>query len=296
MIKNKALYWALIGTFIILYIAIAFVSTLHAITFFQLANSIGLSILLGASYEIGQSAVLFAILLTDNKNKLLAWSMMILLTSLQISANVYASFKFIDSSGSNDWTYWQRSILFSVQAESAESYKVIISWISGALLPLVALGMTSLVADNIKYIRGDNKEEKDVEKIEEKPIDLEKKYEPNISDYNLEIIKENVKDIGENDEIDLNDESLKGFKDEYDRLSNAQKIQEENNSNELFNFPITTDVIKDQIEIPLQSNIIYEDDKAKLPTKPEQKEEIPKKPKTKKDPVKAKSQKKPKKA
>ena len=35
-IKNKKLYWALIGTFTLLYLAVAFVSTLHAITFFQL--------------------------------------------------------------------------------------------------------------------------------------------------------------------------------------------------------------------------------------------------------------------
>ena len=154
-VKNKFLYWALIGTFTTLYLAVAFVSTLHAITFFQLANTLSLAILLGAAYEIGQSSVLFAILLTENKNKMLAWGMMILLTALQVTANVYASFKFMDISGSTDWTYWQRSILFSVQADEPEMYKVIISWITGALLPLVALGMTALVAENIRLMRGE---------------------------------------------------------------------------------------------------------------------------------------------
>lgn len=161
--KGKKIYWALIITFAALYTAIAFVSTLHAITFFSLANTVGLAILLGAAYEIGQSAVLLSILMSDNKNRLLSWLMMILLTALQITANVYASFKFMDSSGNNDWTYWQRAILFGVEAENAENYKVIISWISGALLPIIALGMTALVADNIKLMREKDKSNDEIE-------------------------------------------------------------------------------------------------------------------------------------
>lgn len=152
-IKGKGVYYALISTFVLLWLVVAFVSTLHAITFFQLTNAVMLSVLLGLAFEIGQATVLFSILMTENKNKLLAWTMMIFLTALQVTANVYASFKFMDMSGSNEWMYWQRAILFSVEAESTEMYKVIISWISGALLPLIALGMTSLVAENIKIMK-----------------------------------------------------------------------------------------------------------------------------------------------
>jgi len=128
-----------------------------------LANTLGLAILLGAAYEIGQAAVLFSILMSQNRNRMLAWGMMFLLTALQITANVYASFKFMDASGSNDWTYWQRAILFGVQAENNEMYKVIISWISGALLPVVALGMTALVADNIRMANGEKFDDEDDE-------------------------------------------------------------------------------------------------------------------------------------
>jgi hypothetical protein len=161
--RSKGLYWALIGTFVALYVAVAFVSTLHAITFFQITNALGLAILLGAAYEIGQATVLFSILMTENKNRLLAWGMMFLLTALQVTANVYASFKFMDASGSTDWQFWQRAILFNVQASNDEMYKVIISWISGALLPLVALGMTALVADNIRLMSGETDENKEDE-------------------------------------------------------------------------------------------------------------------------------------
>jgi len=154
--RGKKLYWWLIGTFAMLYLAVAFVSTLHAITFFQLANTLGLAILLGAAYEIGQAAVLFSILMSQNRNRVLAWGMMFLLTALQVTANVYASFKFMVDplTGTENWTFWQRAILFGVEAD-AETYKVIISWISGALLPIVALGMTALVADNIRMAQSD---------------------------------------------------------------------------------------------------------------------------------------------
>ena len=45
--------------------------------------------------------------------------------------------------------------------------KVIISWITGALLPLVALGMTGLVADNLKYMQKSKPEELEPEEISE---------------------------------------------------------------------------------------------------------------------------------
>ena len=45
--------------------------------------------------------------------------------------------------------------------------KVIISWITGALLPLVALGMTGLVADNLKYMQKSKPEETEPEEISE---------------------------------------------------------------------------------------------------------------------------------
>ncbi|MCK9446992.1 hypothetical protein M0Q50_09100 [bacterium] len=166
-ITNKGVYIGLIITFIILYLCVGFVSTLHSITFFHLANSIGLSILLGLTYELGQASVLFGILTTKNKDQYLPWLLMILLTALQVTANVYASYRYMMTNGSNDWLYWQQSILFGVNASSPQMYQVIISWISGALLPIVALGMTALVANNIKLM---NNEENESKLILEPPI------------------------------------------------------------------------------------------------------------------------------
>lgn len=167
-ITHKGLYWGLIITFALLYLCVGFVSTLHSITFFGLANTLGLAVLLGLTYEVGQASVLFSILMSEkNKNRFLPWALMFLLTALQVTANVYASFKFMANSGSNDWQYWQKSILIGVQAANPEMYQVIISWIAGALLPVVALGMTALVAQNMRFIA-----EEDEEKKEEKPKDI----------------------------------------------------------------------------------------------------------------------------
>jgi hypothetical protein len=155
-ITNKSLYWGLIITFIFLYICVGFVSTLHSITFFNLTNATALAILLALCFEVGQASVLFGLLMTRNKDKFLPWALMILLTALQVTANVYASFKFMANSGNNDWEYWQKSILIGVQASNPEMYQIIISWIAGALLPIVALGMTALVAENIKLAAAEN--------------------------------------------------------------------------------------------------------------------------------------------
>lgn len=148
--KNKLLYSGLIFTFIILYGATAFVSWYHSITFFNISNETWLSVLLSFVAEVGQASVLFSILLTANKNKILPWAIMIILTSLQVIGNVVSTYKYIVTSNTEDFLYFQNSILFWVETGSPELFKVIIAWISGALLPIIALSMTSLVAQNMK--------------------------------------------------------------------------------------------------------------------------------------------------
>ena len=250
--RSKGLYWALIGTFIALYIAVAFVSTLHAVTFFQLANTLGLAILLGAAYEIGQAAVLFSILMTENKNRLLAWGMMFLLTALQVTANVYASFKFMDASGSQDWTYWQRAILFGVEADSPETYKVIISWISGALLPLVALGMTALVADNIKLAKGEVGEKEDILDKER----LEEIVENEIQKRLLEVEGE--------DDVEV-DEAFELIKDDAPSIEDLADAEEDAYDTELLD-------IQDQMEKPRHLGEVMQDlaDRTKEETEKEE--------------------------
>lgn len=150
MKNNSKLYKWLIVTFIILYSATAFVSFYHSITFFNIANSAWLSVILSLVCEIGQASVLFSLLLTKNKHSTLAWSIMFLLTALQIVGNVVSSYKYITVANTVDFTYFQKSILFWVSDANSNMFKVIIAWITGGILPIIALSMTSLVADNMK--------------------------------------------------------------------------------------------------------------------------------------------------
>jgi hypothetical protein len=159
--RKKWLYNGLIGTFIILYAVTAFVSFYHAITFFNIANAIWLSVLLSFVAEIGQASVLFGILLTENKSKFLPWVIMFILTTLQVIGNVVSSFDWIIAHNDAGLDGFKRSILFFVQTEDSEMFRVIIAWISGALLPVIALSMTALVAQNIE-LRDDEKKVKNI--------------------------------------------------------------------------------------------------------------------------------------
>jgi len=231
--NSKGLYWGLIITFFVLYALVGFVSTLHSITFFQLANTLWMAVLLGITYEVGQAAVLFSILMSDNNKKMLPWLLMILLTALQVTANVYASFKFMDGSGSMDWTYWQRSILFWLEADGPEMFKVIISWITGALLPIVALGMTALVAENLKL-----KDEQTGENPPKKPDPVEPKPKIPFDPPTIEPVINSP--VEETDEITVDEELY----DLQDKISSKPSYPSAEEQKDLFAETLLNNVVK----------------------------------------------------
>jgi len=165
--KDKFLYGGLIFTFIVLYAVTAFVSFYHAITFFNIANAVWLSVLLSFVAEIGQASVLFAILLTDNKHKFLPWAVMVILTSLQVIGNVVSSYDWIITHNGAGVESFQKSILFWMTSADPEIFKVVIAWISGALLPIIALSMTALVAQNMELRAHDARTNLDAEPEQE---------------------------------------------------------------------------------------------------------------------------------
>ena len=90
---NKFLY---VGTFILLYLGVALVSTLHAFDFFKLTNTSWIAAILAGSFEVGQAAVLFSILTTKaERGKVMPWILMFILTAVQIIGNVYACYKYV---------------------------------------------------------------------------------------------------------------------------------------------------------------------------------------------------------
>ena len=153
----------LIVLFIILYIAIGTVSVIHAINFFAISNENWLAIILAVAFEIGQAAVLFSLLVNKSK-KTMPWILMIVLTLVQVLGNVYSSYQYAAIHSTEEIKYFTDSVLFYLQDPNPQVNQVMISYITGAILPIVALCMTSMIVD----VSGvDNKNEVIMDKPEE---------------------------------------------------------------------------------------------------------------------------------
>lgn len=179
MKRNKTLYNIFIGGFVILYIATALISLCHAIEFFTIGNVKWMAITLASVFELGQMIVLSSLLLSDNKKTLLPWILLTILTSVQVVGNVYSVYKYITLSATEYYVYLQKPLIdWWLSGVSQETIIVIISWIIGALLPIIALFMTSMVANNIKLMEESKDvpfEKEDAPKAEEDKLPLDDK-------------------------------------------------------------------------------------------------------------------------
>jgi hypothetical protein len=147
-IQQKISIW----TFISLYVCVGFVSCYHAISFFSISNPVWLGIILALAFEVGQAVVLFSILTNPGKEskKPLPWILMGILTIVQILGNVFSSYKFAMIHNTDQIDYFTKSVLFFVQSPNPDYNYVMISYITGAILPIVALFMTSMVANKLR--------------------------------------------------------------------------------------------------------------------------------------------------
>ena len=184
-----------IGLFAILYLIVAFSSFWHAIEFFALTNHSWMSIILAFAFEVGQAAVLLAILTSaKDRSKFTPWILMCILTLVQIIGNVYSSYKYIMLNASENLRYFKEPIFIWTDLPDAQA-TVIITYISSAILPLCALLLTSMITN---YLEDNGKEdeketitdeevekepEETIEPIEDKPEDeIEEKPEEEIQE------------------------------------------------------------------------------------------------------------------
>lgn len=143
--------------FSLLYIAVGFVSVYHAISFFSISNSYWLAIILALAFEIGQAAVLFSLLVNKSDNKIMPWILMSVLTLVQVLGNVYSSYHYAVVNSPDEIKYFTDSVLFFIQDPDPQVNQVMISYITGAILPIVALCMTSMIV-NVSGIEKSNNE------------------------------------------------------------------------------------------------------------------------------------------
>ena len=133
--------------FAILYISVALVSTFHAISFFGLANIDWVSVMLAITFEIGQAAVLFSILTgASGKNKIIPWVLMCVLTLVQILGNVFSSYEYLITHSGDNLRFFKEPIFVWTDLPD-DQCNVILTYIIGAILPIVALLMTSMVTN-----------------------------------------------------------------------------------------------------------------------------------------------------
>ena len=159
MLNNKKIF---LWLFAILYISVAFVSTFHAISFFGLANQKWIAVMLAITFEIGQAAVLFSILTNATKNKVIPWVLMTVLTIVQVLGNVYSSYKYLITNSETLLQYFKEPIFVWMDMPDQQC-NVILTYIIGAILPIVSLLMTSMVTgylnrEETKQIESDKQE------------------------------------------------------------------------------------------------------------------------------------------
>ena len=184
--------------FAILYVLVSVVSLLHSFAFFELANSAPKAVMLGVCFEIGQVAVLMSLLTSKKEqSRIMPWCLMFILTAVQIIGNIFSSYKYLIINSPDDLRFFKEPI-FVWTSLPDNITTVIITYIVGAILPIIALCMTAMVSNYIQEDIDEPNNETDNDEINNKEINndidvIETTEEPNNmnnTDNSENIVKE----------------------------------------------------------------------------------------------------------
>ena len=148
-LKERLLHIFIISIFCSLYFLVATISMINSVAFFDLSHSGLMSWSLAIGFEIGAAASLAAIIILDKTNKTMVWGLFLLLTSFQMMANSFHAFINLEN-------YMGWIELFGLEEAEPIYQKRILAIVSGAILPLIALGFIKSLVD---YIRPEQPEE-----------------------------------------------------------------------------------------------------------------------------------------
>ena len=163
---KKSIY---IGLFSVLYLIVAFSSFFHACAFFGLANNTWMSIILAFAFEVGQAAVLFSLLTSaKDRSRAMPWVLMFMFTLVQVIGNVYSSYKYIVTNSVENLRYFKEPIFIWTSLPDDQA-TVIVVYLVGALLPIAALLLTSMVTN---YLTDEEEKKKELEQqVEEQKVE-----------------------------------------------------------------------------------------------------------------------------
>ena len=253
---KKSIY---IGLFAILYLIVAFSSFWHACAFFGLANNSWMSIILAFAFEVGQAAVLFSLLTSaKDRSRTMPWVLMVMFTIVQVIGNVFSSYKYLITNSVENLRYFKEPIFIWTDLPDDQT-TVIITYIVGAILPICALLLTSMITN---YLTDNEEEQKSlslgIDNLLEKekgpqnpPVILNDKEDfdevynnednssdntdkVNIDNNNTEELEdEEIENNESNDENDDSNDEDDGSGDEDDGSNDSDKVnvdKKENNS------------------------------------------------------------------
>ena len=224
--KSKLVGGFIIGTFVSLYLMVSVISTIHVIDFFKLSNPTWLAVSLAIAFEVGAAASLASLIAMHKMNKTLVWILFFLLTGMQAMGNTYYAYVNLQ-----DFTAW--SELFGLIEEDLIFQKRILSIVSGAILPIVALGFIKSLVDYIKPEDGDLDDivnTNEVNVIEDKTSPY-----PEFNDEILDLQDSNVNKIYEPVDNSKFDYETENISEESEKLPEQNKIEYPPISTELEN-------------------------------------------------------------
>lgn len=173
--------------FALLYAVVSITSTIHAFEFFGLANGNIMAIMLACAFEIGQAAVLFSLLTSPKeRQKIMPWVLMSILTIVQILGNIYSSYKYIMLNSSDNLQFFKEPIFIWTNLPDNQA-TVIVTYIVGAILPVVSLLLTSMVTNQLDP---NNKTIDEIAKEQEEQESEQKKEEIIKNEVEEEIVNE----------------------------------------------------------------------------------------------------------
>ena len=208
-----------IALFAVLYLAVGLVSTIHAVSFFGLANSPILGVILAITFEIGQAAVLFNLLTSPSQRKrFMPWALMCILTLVQILGNIFSSYKYLITNSTEDLRYFKEPIFVWTELPDQQC-NVIITYIVGAILPIVALCLTEMV---VSYLGNEDAPKDNIQQTNQSEVKSEKHDEAEEKSEE----KDESQLITTEDVIRTNNKLVKDFE-EKNEVIETNDIQEE---------------------------------------------------------------------
>lgn len=254
--NDKLVKRFVIGTFVSLYALVSIISTIHVIDFFELSNPYWLAVTLAIGFEIGAAASLASLVILKKMNRTIVWSLFIAITLMQMQGNMY--YAFINLEGFSGW-----SELFDLIEEDLIDQKRILAFVSGAILPLIALGFIKSLVD---YIKPEDEDEDVVSEGilgDEIPEDEDEEWDPE-----ADRIYDAYVDRHAPEELDASD--LKEWQDVSDKLAEEAEVKDEWDEDHELDMVMNTMVkdmdVKDLEEIRVEKSPIEEVDYTVNPT------------------------------